>query len=120
MEFKLLSIEGPADESESEREINPEDGEMYRTLHATKQEPLLTGLGKMRAKKIAECPECHKMVSKKTLEYSHKCSTPKPPPKEAPTEESLYEYIVKKERNNREEQRQVRQERFDKMIRMAF
>ena len=96
------------------------DSETYQAIQTVEQQPTLTGIDKKRAKKTAECPECHKMMSKKTLEYSHKCSTPKPEPQPAPTEESLYEYIVKQDRNRRDEYRQRKQEQFNKMIQGAF
>ena len=119
MDFTLLSVDPPRDDKVDE---NRSEGgsETYQAMHSTEQQPLQTNLDKKRSKKTAECPECHKMMSKKTLEYSHKCSTPKPEPQPAPTEESLYEYIVKQDRNRREEQQQRKQEQFNKMIQGAF
>jgi hypothetical protein len=60
------------------------------------------------------------MVSKKTLEYSQKCSVPKPEQTPPPTEESLYEYIVEQEKNTRLQQLQWKQEQFNKMMNFAF
>ena len=117
MDFTLLSVDPPRDDKDDRSEG---DSETYQAIQTVEQQPTLTGIDKKRAKKTAECPECHKMMSKKTLEYSHKCSTPKPEPQPAPTEESLYEYIVKQDRNRREEQQQRKQEQFNKMIQGAF
>ena len=117
MDFTLLSVDPPRDDKDDRSEG---DSETYQAIQTVEQQPTLTGIDKKRAKKTAECPECHKMMSKKTLEYSHKCSTPKPEPQPAPTEESLYEYIVKQDRNRRDEYRQRKQEQFNKMIQGAF
>ena len=119
MEFTLISIDRPRDDK-VEEDRSEGDEETYQAIHSVEQQPIQTGIDKKRANKTAECQTCHKMMSKKTLEYSHKCSTPKPEPKGIPTEESLYEYIVKQERNTREQQRQRKQEQFDKMMHMAF
>ena len=117
MDFTLLSVDPPREDKDDRSEG---DSETYQAIQTVEQQPTLTGIDKKRAKKTAECPECHKMMSKKTLEYSHKCSTPKPEPQPAPTEESLYEYIVKQDRNRRDEYRQRKQEQFNKMIQGAF
>ena len=119
MEFTILSIDPPPEDKVDENRSEG-DSETYQAMHSTEKQPLQTTLDKKRAKKTAECPKCLKMMSKKTLEYSHKCSTPKPEPQPAPTEESLYEYIVKQDRNRREEQQQRKQEQFNKMIQGAF
>ena len=119
MDFTLLSIDPPRDDKVDENRSEG-DSETYQAMHSTEQQPILTGIDKKRAKKTAECPQCLKMMSKKTLEYSHKCSTPKPEPKQAPTEESLYEYIVKQDRTRKEEYRQRKQAQFDKMMHGAF
>ena len=119
MDFTLLSVDPPRDDKVDENRSEG-DSETYQAMHSTEQQPLQTNLDKKRAKKTAECPQCLKMMSKKTLEYSHKCSTPKPEPKQAPTEESLYEYIVKQDRNRKEEYRQRKQAQFDKMMHGAF
>ena len=119
MDFTLLSVDPPRDDKVDENRSEG-DSETYQAMHSTEQQPLQTNLDKKRAKKTAECPQCLKMMSKKTLEYSHKCSTPKPEPKPAPTEESLYEYIVKQDSNRREEYRQRKQAQFDKMMHGAF
>ena len=119
MEFTLLSIDPPQDHKVKD-DRSEGDSETYQAIQTVEQQPTLTGIDKKRSKKTAECPECHKMMSKKTLEYSHKCSTPKPEPQPAPTEESLYEYIVKQDRNRRDEYRQRKQEQFNKMIQGAF
>ena len=119
MEFTLLSVDPPRDDKV--KDDRSEGGsETYQAIQTVEQQPILTGIDKKRAKKTAECPQCLKMMSKKTLEYSHKCSTPKPEPKQAPTEESLYEYIVKQDRNRREQQQQRKQAQFDKMMHGAF
>ena len=119
MDFTLLSVDPPRDDKVDENRSEG-DSETYQAMHSTEQQPLQTNLDKKRAKKTAECPQCLKMMSKKTLEYSHKCSTPKPEPKQSPTEESLYEYIVKQDRNRKEEYRQRKQAQFDKMMHGAF
>ena len=119
MEFTLLSIDPPQDHKVKD-DRSEGDSETYQAIQTVEQQPTLTGIDKKRSKKTAECPQCNKMMSKKTLEYSHRCSTPKPEPKGIPTEESLYEYIVKQESNNREQQRQRKQEQFDKMMNTAF
>ena len=119
MDFTLLSVDPPRDDKV--KDDRSEGGsETYQAMHSTEQQPLQTNLDKKRAKKTAECPQCLKMMSKKTLEYSHKCSTPKPEPQPAPTEESLYEYIVKQDRTRKEEYRQRKQAQFDKMMHGAF
>ena len=119
MEFTILSIDPPP-EDKVEENRSEGDSETYQAMHSTEKQPLQTTLDKKRAKKTAECPQCNKMMSKKTLEYSHKCSPPKPEPKGIPTEESLYEYIVKQDSNRREEYRQRKQAQFDKMMHGAF
>ena len=121
MDFTLRSIDQPRNNKvKDDRSEGDSDEETYQAIQTVEQQPILTGIDKKRSNKTAECPECHKMMSKKTLEYSHKCSPPKPEPKGIPTEESLYEYIVKQERNNRENQRQRKQEQFDRMMNGAF
>ena len=119
MDFTLLSVDPPRDDKVDENRSEG-DSETYQAMHSTEQQPILTGIDKKRAKKTSECPQCLKMMSKKTLEYSHKCSTPKPEPKQAPTEESLYEYILKQDSTRKEEYRQRKQEQFNKMIQGAF
>ena len=124
MNFELINVDEPENEKEydeKEYDKNEDDNDdTYRTLHAIEQQPILTSIDKKRAKGTAECQECHKMVSKKTLEYSHKCSVPKPEQTPPPTEESLYEYIMKQDRNRKEEQHQRKQDQFDKMMNFAF
>ena len=119
MEFTLLSVDPPRDDKVKD-DRSEGDSETYQAMHSTEQQPLQTNLDKKRAKKTAECPQCLKMMSKKTLEYSHKCSTPKTEPKQAPTEESLYEYILKQDNVRKEEYRQRKQVQFDKMMHGAF
>ena len=118
-DFTLINVDEPNNDTEDAKNEDEND-DTYRTLHAIEQKPILTSIDKKRAKRTAECQECHKMVSKKTLEYSHKCSTPKPEPTPAPTEESLFDYIVEQDRNNRLQQLQRKQEQFDKMMNLAF
>ena len=122
MDFSLISILDPprVDTVEEDRSEGGDSEETYHAIHTVEQQPILTGIDKKRAKKTAECPKCNKLMSKKTLEYSHKCSTPKPEPKGIPTEESFYEYIMQQDRNNREQQRQRKQEQFEKMMHGAF
>ena len=117
MDFTLINVDPPRDDNVKD-DRSDGDSETYQAIQTVEQQPILTGIDKKRAKKTAECPKCLKMMSNKTLEYSHKCSTPKP--KQAPTEESLYEYIVKQDRNRREQQQQRKQEQFNKMIQGAF
>lgn len=121
MNFKLLSIENPSPRMD-DRSEGESDHETYRTIHAIEQQPMTTGKETMRSKKTAECPKCNKLMSKKTLEYSHKCSIPKPTPKVIPhpTEESIYEYIMEKERSNREQHREKKREQLNKMMSNAF
>jgi len=121
MDFTLRSIDQPRNNKvKDDRSEGDSDEETYQAIQTVEQQPILTGIDKKRSNKTAECPECHKMMSKKTLEYSHKCSPPKPEPKGIPTEESLYEYIVQQDRTNREQQRQRKQEQFDRMMNGAF
>ena len=112
MDFTLINVDPPGDDNVKD-DRSDGDSETYQALQTV-------GIDKKRAKKIAECPKCLKMMSNKTLEYSHKCTMPKPEPKQAPTEESLYEYIVKQDRNRREQQQQRKQAQFDKMMHGAF
>ena len=119
MEFTLISIDPPREDT-VEEDRSEGDEETYHAIHTVEQQPILTGIDKKRSNKTAECPECHKMMSKKTLEYSHICSTPKPEPKGIPTEESLYEYIIKQDRVRKEEQQQRKRDQFDRMMNGAF
>ena len=119
MDFTLINVDPPGDDNVKD-DRSDGDSETYQAIQTVEQQPILTGIDKKRAKKTAECPKCLKMMSNKTLEYSHKCTMPKPEPKQAPTEESLYEYIVKQDRNRRDEYRQRKQEQFNKMIQGAF
>ena len=119
MNFELINVDEPNIEKEYDKNDNDNDDDnddTYRTLHAIEQQPILSSIDKKRSKKTAECKDCHKMVSKKTLEYSHKCYVPKP----VPTEESLYEYIVEQEKNTKLQHLQRKQEQFDKMMNFAF
>ena len=116
MNFKLLSIEDGTMDDRCDGDEEETDHETYKMM----QQPIATSKEKMKANKTAECPKCNKLMSKKTLEYSHKCSTPKPPPPEAPTKESLYEYILEKERNTREQHREKKREEFSRMMSNAF
>ena len=121
MEFSLINIDPPRDDTlEEDRSEGDYSEETYKAIHTVEQQPILTSIERKRSKKTAECPKCNKRMSKKTLEYSHKCSTPKPEPKQIPTEESLYEYIMQQDRNSREQQRQRKQEQFEKMMHRAF
>ena len=123
MNFELINVDEPENEKEydkNEDDNDDDNDDTYRTLHAIEQQPILSSIDKKRSKKTAECKDCHKMVSKKTLEYSHKCYVPKPASIPAPTEESLYEYIVEQEKNTRLQQLQRKQEQFDKMMNFAF
>ena len=121
MDFTLRNIDQPRNHKvKDDRSEGDSEDETYQAIQTVEQQPILTGIDKKRAKKTAECPKCLKMMSNKTLEYSHKCSTPKPEPKQAPTEESLYEYIVKQDRNRKEQQQQRKQVQFDKMMHGAF
>ena len=120
MDFTLLSIDPPRGHKIKDDRSEGDSDETYQAIQTVEQQPTLTGIDKKRANKIAECPECHKMMSKKTLEYSHKCPSQKPEPKGIPTEESLYEYIIKQERNHKEEQQQRKREQFDKMMNGEF
>jgi hypothetical protein len=119
MDFTLRSIDQPRNNKVKD-DRSEGDSETYQAIQTVEQQPILTGIDKKRSNKTAECPECHKMMSKKTLEYSHKCAPPKPEPKGIPTEESLYEYIMQQDRTNREQQRQRKQEQFDRMMNGAF
>jgi len=119
MDFTLRSIDQPRNHKVKD-DRNEGDSETYQAIQTVEQQPLLTGIDKKRSNKTAECPSCHRMMSKKTLEYSHKCAPPKPEPKGIPTEESLYEYIMQQDRTNREQQRQRKQEQFDRMMNGAF
>ena len=119
MNFELINVDEPNIEKEYDKNDNDNDDDnddTYRTLHAIEQQPILSSIDKKRSKKTAECKDCHKMVSKKTLEYSHKCYVPKP----VPTEESLYEYIVEQEKNTKLQHLQRKQEQFDKIMNSAF
>jgi hypothetical protein len=119
MDFTLRSIDQPRNNKVKD-DRSEGDSETYQAIQTVEQQPILTGIDKKRSNKTAECPECHKMMSKKTLEYSHKCAPPKPEPKGIPTEESLYEYIMQQDRTNREQQRQRKQDQFDRMMNGAF
>ena len=119
MDFTLINVDPPGDDNVKD-DRSDGDSETYQAIQTVEQQPILTGIDKKRSNKTAECSLCHKMMSQKTLDYSHICSIPKPEPKKIPTEESLYEYIVKQDRNNREQQRQRKQEQFDKMMNGAF
>ena len=128
MNFELINVDEPENEKEydekeydkNEDDNDDDNDDTYRTLHAIEQQPILTSIDKKRAKRTAECQECHKMVSKKTLEYSHKCSVPKLEQTPPPTEESLYEYIVAQEKKTRLQQLQRKQEQFDKITNFIF
>ena len=120
MDFTLRSIDQPRNHKVKDDRSEGDSDETYQAIQTIEQQPILTGIDKKRSNKTAECPECHKMMSKKTLEYSHICSTPKPEPKGIPTEESLYEYIIKQDRNRKEEQQQRKRDQFDRMMNGAF
>ena len=120
MDFTLRSIDQPRNNKVKDDRSEGDSDETYQAIQTIEQQPILTGIDKKRSNKTAECPECHKMMSKKTLEYSHKCAPPKPEPKGIPTEESLYEYIVKQDRNRKEEQQQRKRDQFDRMMNGAF
>ena len=119
MDFTSRSIDQPRNNKVKD-DRSEGDSETYQAIQTIEQQPILTGIDKKRSNKTAECPECHKMMSKKTLEYSHICSTPKPEPKGIPTEESLYEYIIKQDRVRKEEQQQRKRDQFDRMMNGAF
>ena len=120
MDFTLRSIDQPRNNKVKDDRSEGDSDETYQAIQTIEQQPILTGIDKKRSNKTAECSLCHKMMSKKTLDYSHICSTPKPEPKGIPTEESLYEYIIKQDRNRKEEQQQRKRDQFDRMMNGAF
>ena len=98
-----------------------------------------------RANKTAQCPHCNKIMSKKTLRYSHYCQKVKEPAdddepsapvatppanpkpqvirevvKEEVTDDHIRDYIVRKETERREMLAQQRVQRFNTLMSRAF
>ena len=113
---------------------------------APKQTPIeQSSVEKKRANKTAQCPHCNKIMSKKTLRYSHYCQrvkeptdddgTPAAPPpspahpkpevikevvREEVTDDHIKDYILRKEAERREILAKHRVQRFNNLMSRAF
>ena len=98
---------------------------------------------KKRANKTAQCPHCNKVMSKKTLRYSHHCqrikepvddtpsAEPAPPAnpqpqivkeivKEEITDDHIKDYLIRQETQRRTMLAQQRVQRFNNLMSRAF